>query len=113
MKCSIKFCRNERAPRRTICHKCHSRQYKKNHPEAYYFNLLKQNAKRRGKEFLLSFKDFKKFSSDTGYIERKGKNGFNLSIDRIEAKKGYSIDNIQVLTLSENTSKRYKDNYPF
>jgi len=98
---------------RPICHKCRSRLFKKHHPESYFFNLLRVNARRRGKEFLLTIQEFRKFCADTGYLDKKGKNGSSLSIDRINVNKPYSLENIQALTLSENSSKRNHVDYPF
>lgn len=112
-KCITPYCRNERAKDRLVCHKCHAKWYKENHPEAYFFNALRNNAKRRGKEFNLTLKEFKQFCADTGYMETKGKNGNDMSIDRIKVAEGYSIDNIQLLSLSDNTSKRNNEEYPF
>ena len=106
MKCTTPYCRNERIKHKTICPKCKSRLYKKRHPEAYFFNLLRCNAKRRGKEFNLTLDEFKEFCKETGYMERKGKNGSSLSIDRIIPSKGYSIDNIRVMSLSGNTIRK-------
>ena len=111
--CSTKYCRNEPAPRRSICHKCKSRREKENNPAFYYYNLLRCNAKRRGKEFILTLTEFKQFCEETNYIQLKGKTSKSMSIDRINSSKGYSIDNIRVLSLSENSKNQNNDNYPF
>jgi hypothetical protein len=117
MKCITPYCRNEARKGRKICSKCWMRIYKERYPEAYFFNLLRCNAKRRGKEFTLTIEQFKDFCNKTGYLEDKGKNGNSMSIDRIDSEKGYTIDNIRILTLSNNTAKernKYKiDNCPF
>ena len=110
-KCATKFCRNDAATGRSYCHKCRSRQYKQRHPEAYFFNALRNNARRRGKEFTISLEYFRGFSDATKYLEYKGRNGFNLSIDRIDNSKGYVRGNIQVMTVSENSVK--SDDLPF
>lgn len=57
------------------------------------------------KEFKLTFEEFKKFAIETNYIQGKGKNKTSYHIDRIDETKGYTIDNIQVLTNSENVKK--------
>jgi hypothetical protein len=105
MKCATKWCRNEAAPGKTRCHKCHSRWYKEAHPYGYYFNLLRCNAKRRGKQFNLSIAEFRDFCVKYQYIDKKGKQATSLSIDRKDDARGYTIDNIRVLTLSENSRK--------
>jgi hypothetical protein len=38
-------------------------------------------------------------------MEKKGKNGDSLSIDRIDNSKGYEFSNLQALTLAANTIK--------
>lgn len=38
----------------------------------------------------------------------KGRHADSYSVDRIDNDKGYTIDNIRVLTLSENASKGAK-----
>lgn len=63
------------------------------------------NAKRRRKEFTLTYKQFEEFCKRTGYNINKGRNAECLSIDRIDDKKGYTIDNIQAITISENITK--------
>jgi len=75
--------------------------------------LLKSNAKRRGKFFDLTLEQFKTFCIDTGYMAGKGKKATSLSIDRIDVEKGYTIDNLQILTLTANTVKRHEEDYPF
>lgn len=104
-KCKTKWCRNDRAKGRTICHKCHSRNFKQRNPDAYYFNALRNNARRRGKEFNLTLEEFRSFCQVTDYLALKGKTKFDMSVDRIDNNKGYHLENMQVLTLSENGIK--------
>ena len=104
--CATKYCRNKRAPQRTICNTCKARRVRENRPEYYYFNALRSNAKRRGKEFTLTFEQFKQFCKETDYINKKGRLAHKYSIDRIKSYLGYSIDNIQIMTVSENSTKK-------
>jgi len=108
-KCSTPYCRNTAVPGRTICHKCRSRKYKKQHPDVYFFNALRNNARRRNKLFTLTLDQFRDFCNRTGYLDKKGKNGYDMSIDRKISSKGYTADNIQVLSLSDNTKKEHSD----
>lgn len=98
------------------CSKC---QRLKN-PEKYAYQTLKDNAKRRGKEFTLTFEQFNEFAIKTNYIARKGRKKDCLHVDRICEKDGYTKENIQVLTNSQNVRKYlkyywdgYKMNYEF
>lgn len=110
-KCGTPYCRNEKAPGRKICHKCRARRQAISNPVGYAYNNLKQNAKRRGKYFDLTLEEFTEFCRSTDYIDKKGKSRKSYSIDRIDNSKGYTISNIQILTLSENSKK--SDNLPF
>ena len=111
-KCTTKYCRNERAKHRTVCWKCRAKKWKAKNPEAYHFNALRNNARRRGKEFDLTLEQFKEFCEKTNYMERKGKSGAALTIDRIVSTKGYTAGNLRVLSHYDNTSHKY-DNLPF
>lgn len=108
-KCITPYCRNDKPPGRNICFKCRHKKYKAKYPERYFYYLLKSNAKRRGHNFELTLKEFQKFCQETDYLNKKGKNKNSASIDRINPNKGYSYNNIQILSLSENTKKKYSD----
>lgn len=86
------------------CSKC---QRLKN-PEKYAYQTLKDNAKRRKKNFELSFEDFKIFCIETNYIAKKGRRKDTLHIDRIKEQEGYTKENIQALTNSQNVRKYLK-----
>ena len=107
--CSAYRCGNPKASKKRFCHKHHARFQKETNPSGYFYSLLKQNANRRGKEFDLSLDEFKQFCLDTNYMELKGKSAKSASIDRIDHTKGYSIGNIQVLSLRDNSAKRWED----
>lgn len=77
------------------------------------YQALKDNAKRRGKDFNLSFDEFKLFCRRTHYLTKKGKTKESYSIDRIKNHLGYTPGNIQVLTLSRNTIKKIYVDYDY
>lgn len=100
-----------KAPSRQVCYKCNSILWRQNNfHRATYLNL-KNNAKRREKDFELTFEQFLQFCLDTDYIIGKGKHKDSLHIDRIDEEKGYTIDNIQVLTNTLNVKKQLKFRY--
>lgn len=107
--CVAAFCKNKARAKNRFCHKCAHRWQKENNPLVYWYKILKQNARQRGKEFTLTKEDFKIFCTATNYLELKGKEGNKFSIDRINPEKGYSLDNIQMITLAENTRKHWID----
>lgn len=103
--CRISYCRKPRMGKASICAMHHSRRLKEINPSCYFFNLLRCNAKRRGKEFNLTLTEFRLFCEETGYLKNKGRLGHHATIDRIDNEKGYSFDNIQVLSKSMNSFK--------
>lgn len=88
-----------------LCNTCKSKRYREKNPLRYAYNTLRSNSKRRGISFSLTFEEFKEFATETKYILGKGKSRDSLTIDRIDDSKGYEIENIQVLTNSENVRK--------
>jgi hypothetical protein len=103
MKCITYGCNNEAPKGRKICWKCKSRKVKIDNPYFYYYNLLRSNSKYRGKQFDLTLDEFKEFCNKTGYLKLKGKLSNDYSIDRIDVNKGYSVDNIRLVTVSQNS----------
>lgn len=73
---------------------------------AYY--SLKYHAIERKKEFSLTFEQFEQFCIKTNYLNKKGIKKNSYHIDRIDESKGYHIDNIQLLTNSDNIRKYIK-----
>lgn len=108
--CDTQHCRKPRYTKK-YCHSCLKRQYKERHPERYAFTVLRNNAKRRGKVFELTFEQFMEFVVRTNYMAGKGRLKESLHIDRIDESKGYTIDNIQVLTNTQNLKKYLTYNY--
>ena len=108
-KCQSRYCRNDAIIGRKWCPKCRSRQYKERHPLRYYFNLLRCHAYRRKKHFSLSFECYAKAVTEANFTEElRGRTKCCYSIDAIDPKLGYRDGNIQVLSISDNASK--KDN---
>ncbi len=99
--CSVHRC-NKSVKGLGLCPNHYQQDWRKKNPINYAYHTLKENAKRRDKEFYLTYGQFRNFCSETGYIEMKGKNGTSFSIDRIDPEQGYHINNIRVLTLSAN-----------
>lgn len=105
LQCSIKYCSRKRAKGRKICCTHYSRQWREKNPIRDAYNNLKSNAKRRKKVFDLTFEEFKEFAVKTEYLDKKGRSATGYHVDRIREEDGYTRDNIQVLTNSENIKK--------
>jgi hypothetical protein len=104
-QCWSKFCRGKRHGGRRVCWKCHMRVDRLNNPLRASFATLRTNARRRGKPFDLTLEQYRQFVEEHGYLEGRGTHVGALHIDRKDPLKGYTIDNITVLTCTENSAK--------
>lgn len=102
-KCQTKYCRREAKGK--FCSTCRSRKCRERDPYRYAFNNIRNRAKQRGLAFTITFEEFKRFCIRTKYIAGKGRAAESFTIDRIYNNVGYHIDNIQVLTKSQNIRK--------
>lgn len=103
--CATPKCRNKKLKGRNYCCTCRSRRNRERNPVTAAYHNLKNRARQRGKVFEITPAEFAKFCADTDYIRLKGKHKDAMSIDRREENGPYAIWNIQLLTLSQNTSK--------
>ncbi len=98
------------APKRTECYKCRSRGIRDRKPIDMVFYWIKKSAKKRHLEFTLNLVWFRAWVIGTGYMDLRGRESASLNIDRIDNLKGYTPDNIQVLTKKRNVEKyHYED----
>lgn len=104
-----KICRNLTCSNvvtiRRVCNTCASKAFRLKHEATAAYLSLKNNAKRRGKEFTLTLEEWKKFCSETNYLQLRGTLPEQSCVDRKDATKGYSYDNLQILTNSQNGIK--------
>ena len=108
MRCKTNRCRNQAAKSRRICLTCKSRIYRQRNPMKACYQTLRDNAKRRGKLFDLTFAQFKRFAIKFEMLHGRGRRSESYSVDRIKNHLGYTYNNIQRLTLSENSAKGTK-----
>lgn len=81
-------------------------RWRRNNPEYYAWANLRDHARERGIPFLLTLEQFAPWAHETGYLRARGRREHMLTVDRIDSDGPYSIDNIQVLTNSENARKQ-------
>ena len=110
--CAIPFCRKARTKRDPLCPCCRNQYDKLTDPVRYTFNVTKNNAKRRGKEFTIDLEYFRQLCAETGYIYTKGRTANAMTLDRENSQKGYVPGNIRVISNSLNASKGNRDNQP-
>lgn len=108
-QCHVKWCTRNSLKDRRLCAKHRHIKVKHDDPLRYHFYALRSNASRRGKDFDLTLDEFKAFCESTGYLDTKGRSRNKMSIDRIDPRLGYSLDNIQCITVSENSYKANLD----
>lgn len=110
--CATPNC-NKKPSRGNYCYACAKRRYRAANPLRAAYTQLRQNAKRRGKGFTLTFEQFEQFAVKTDYQFKRGRTKESYHIDRREETGPYSINNIQVLTNSQNIRKfrtfKYRD----
>lgn len=104
-RCAQKYCRSQSAGTRALCHKHAKQKYRKDNPMKAAYQNLKSNAKRRGKEFTITFEHFKEFCIETDYMVGKGRASTSYHIDRDDETKGYIPGNLKRRTNAENNRK--------
>lgn len=114
-KCKVAFCR--KLPRdigthpksHQLCGKHYKELWRLNNPVHCAFDNLRASARKRKIEFALTLEEFKTLVEPTRYMDEKGCTRYCLHIDRIDATKGYTFDNLQVLTCTENVLKGHAE----
>ena len=104
MKCTTPYCSRKTVRGCKYCPRCSTRRWRGANPIRAAFLNLKHNAIRRGKVFDLSFEEFFEL-----FVGISGLQSFH--IDRKDESKGYTIDNLQVLTNAQNVKKYLQYSY--
>lgn len=112
-RCPVRWCRRQKAAKQKHCHRHAQQAWRIKYPIKAAWKALRDNAKRRGKFFDLTLEQFTHFVEKTKYMDDKGRERHCLHIDRIDPARGYTFDNIQTLTCSENTVKGNEERCPF
>lgn len=105
--CLTKYCRHEARAGRCYCNTCRARKYE--NPLRRLFRNLKASAKRRKKDFRISFEYFREVAVRAGYDLFKGRGSTDLQIDRRRNHLGYVPGNIQVLNSREHHRKSWAE----
>lgn len=100
---TCKHCGRDR--KNSTCQYCATKRYRQKHPIRAVYTSLRNNAKRRGKEFNLTLEQFEAFAVKTKLLYKRGRSKDSHTVERIDPTRGYVIDNIAMLTLSENSRK--------
>lgn len=103
MLCKEKGCKRQVRAGGLDCNTCHGRKVHQANPLKAAYRTLRGHAKQRHKEFTITVEEFTVLCFKTGYVEGKGWCKDALTIDRIDPQKGYSLDNMRVVTRSVNS----------
>lgn len=106
--CKTARCRNRARKSGADCPKCHQRAWRASRPMRAAYATLRDHARSRGIVFAISFEYFERFAIEAEYIEKTGPFAGCVTVDRIDNRRGYVVDNIQALSRAENASKRMK-----
>lgn len=103
--CCAYNCTNEPIKKKGgLCHKHYARKMREENPMYMRYNQFKSSAIQRGKDFSITWEQFKRFCDRTGYL-KKGFRGRNATLDRRCNIHGYHIWNLQILSLVQNSRK--------
>ena len=116
--CCVKGCRRPAVTKgKTLggfwfCHKCWQARWRFNNPRVSTYRNLKDNARKRGLEFNLTY-DYYLGMMDcaAAWDVQAETRGEIVTIDRVDPTKGYVMGNIRVVSLSENVIKGNKERY--
>lgn len=92
-----------------FCSKHYHVDQKERRPYRYWYDVLKDHARRRNKVFTLTLEEFIVFCNETGYLDKKGIKKYSYGIDRINDELGYVSGNLQLLTNQANARKQHQD----
>lgn len=94
-----------------MCHKHYQRWWRHRNPKRSSFNTLRDHAKGRGLEFSISFDYWCGLCDAFGYFDQDPESEETLTIDRVDACKGYVPGNLRVLSLSLNVIKGNRERH--
>lgn len=116
-ECIVRECTNPKKRHNdggfhSFCNRCRDRRHESKFPAKYAFNNLRKSARKRDIPFTLTLEQFEKFCAETGYLTLRGGGSDDMTVDRIESKKGYEDGNLRMATNFQNGSKRDRPDLP-
>jgi hypothetical protein len=94
-----------------MCSTCRCRKSRITDPVRYAYNNLKNRANQRGVLFTITLEQFRDWCHKIKYIGFAGRSSESYTIDRKYNDIGYHVDNIQVMTKSQNIKKYFSYDY--
>lgn len=109
MRCKTPHCLNDSTQGRKNCNKCRKRKDRLNNPIRCVYDARKCRASERGIEFTITLKYFTNWCIENNYINLRGRNAEDMTIDRIKNELGYVEGNLQMISNRANAKKRWSD----
>lgn len=111
--CMVKGCRNHYGKVKfSLCHKHYQYRWRMLNPKRSSFAALRDRAKDRGIEFTISYDYWLGLTDAYRYFPHDAVSFKEcLSIDRVDASKGYVPGNLAIITVSENSKKSHKEKF--
>lgn len=111
--CPVKGCRNDLHPRKAgLCHRHAQHRWRLRDPKRSAYTALRDRARRRGLEFTITLDYFQGMLDCVSYWDHAAESrGECLSLDRIDATKGYVPGNLRIITISENVIKGNRERH--
>jgi len=115
-RCPVLYCRRDSRTnegRKPSVHRLcsmHERNLRRlKDPARVLFYEKRSDAKRRGKDWSLTLEQFREVVAQQDYLDCRGNTRHCLHLDRIDNTRGYHMDNIQIITCTENVVKGNKE----
>jgi hypothetical protein len=111
--CHVKGCKNSCSVKGLdLCQKHYRQFWRYENPQRSSYAVLKCHAKQRGIKFTISFDYYCGLTDALSYHDRGAENrGDVLTIDRVDATKGYEPGNLRIVTHIENSIKGNRERF--
>lgn len=112
--CCVKGCRKDigRSDKLGLCHAHYQYRWRMRNKKPSAYATLKTHAVARGLKFTISYDYFCGLMDCAGYWDHEAESrGEWLSIDRVDATRGYEPGNLRVITHSENAAKGMREKF--
>jgi hypothetical protein len=83
------------------------RTYAERNPDLVIFRAQKNQARRRGIGFLLSFKEWQSIWKKSGHAHERGRRLSQYCMARFGDKGAYAIGNVRIITHEQNAFERW------
>lgn len=90
-----------------VCNTCASRLARLADPVHYAYTKVKRSAQKRGIAFSISLDEWRVWCEKTAYHDLCGNTAWDMTVNRKDPRKGYSIENIEIMANSHNASRRF------